>query len=124
MKNALRMALMNFSDYFPVQGELAKRIAEKVRRVEQAIKNLGEADKLSPRNWANYCDLGSAYMRRGFYKSSDEDFRQGSKYLTEVVSGLRPDYGFALYELGRLHRLKGDFDGALEYFRRSLDVPR
>lgn len=122
VRNARGMALMYFTDYLPIEGQEQKRTAEKLTKLERAIKELGEADKLSPRNWANYCDLGSAYMRKAFYRGSQEDFGRGAAYLLTVVSDLRPNYGFALYELGRLHRLKGDFDKALEYFARALDV--
>ena len=36
---------------------------------------------------------------------------------------LRPNYGFALYELGRLHRIWERWSEAIEYFDRSLAVP-
>src|SRR2546427_1647697 len=122
VRNARGMALMYLTDYFPNDGEEKSRVAEKINKLEKAIKELAEADKLSPRNWANYCDLGSAYMRRAFYRRSNEDFEKGSAYLLTVVSDLRPNYGFALYELGRLNRLKGDFERSLEYFARALEV--
>jgi tetratricopeptide (TPR) repeat protein len=44
-------------------------------------------------------------------------------HLTKVVEDLRPNYGFALYELGRTYRLRGEFAKAIGYFDRVLAIP-
>ncbi len=44
-------------------------------------------------------------------------------YLLRVVENLRPGYGFALYELGRLHRVWRKWNEAQDYQEGALDVP-
>jgi tetratricopeptide (TPR) repeat protein len=114
--NARGMALMYHTDGFGSKEEKAARLRE-------ALGELEAADKYSPQNWANYCDLGSAHMRLGYWLNDQSEFEQALKYLEEVVSDLRPDYGFALYEIGRVRRLKGEFGRAVEYFEKSKQIP-
>jgi tetratricopeptide (TPR) repeat protein len=56
-------------------------------------------------------------------QSAQESAKQAEHYLRRVIDKVKPNYGFALYELGRLHRIEGDFPGALEWFERSTAVP-
>ncbi len=56
-------------------------------------------------------------------QSAQESAEQSEYYLKRVIDKIRPGYGFALYELGRLHRINGDFAVALDWFERSMAVP-
>ena len=120
--NARGMSLMYMSDYF---GSSRDRVAY----VKLALYHLRLADAYSPRNWANYCDLGSAHMRLGHWLASEEgeadrQFNEALRYLNEVVKVLRPRYGFALYEIGRVYRLMGNFKEATSYLRQALGVDK
>lgn len=87
------------------------------------VQELELADRLSPSNWANYCDRASALMRLGYYGQSPEWFQKAIELLDIVVNRLRPGYGFAVYEMGRVHRLGGDFKRAAAAFDRVLAIP-
>jgi len=153
--NARGMSLMYYTDYF-------EELGKKLDMLDDALEYLMEADGYSPKNWANYCDIGSAHMRLMYWRiesyqeplprltrllsadrktqrllaeaerAADEyleekvrpHFRKSLDRLTEVVETLRPHYGFALYELGRLHRLAADFDRAIEYFDAALEIEK
>lgn len=115
MPNARGMALMYHSDYFGSRSE-------KIVQLRRALKELEEANRLSPQNWANYCDMGSVHMRLGHWMQSEDEFRTALRYLDDVVRDLRPNYGFALYEIGRAYRLMGWFSEALEYLNRSRTI--
>ncbi len=135
--NARGMSLMYYSDY---HGTLDERI----RYLHEALDWLEKANQDSPRNWANYCDLGSAHMRLGHWTSLLPDqpkrlwpwkrrssaqpasihFDKALSYLAEVIESLRPGYGFALYEIGRTYRLMGEFDKAMQFLDRSLAIAR
>lgn len=113
--NGHGMALMYYTDYF---GE----VQEKVSRLKLALKELNKADRYSPENWANYCDMGSVNMRLAHWLKSQERFQSALGYLREVVTRLRPNYGFALYEMGRTYRLMGRFKMAVRYFDKALAI--
>lgn len=114
--NARGMSLMYYTDYF----EDSKK---KIALLEEGLGELQKADKYSPRNWANYCDLGSTYMRLGHWRHSTPDFDKGLRYLSAVADELRPNYGFALYEIGRAYRLMGEFGKALTYLEQAQMIP-
>lgn len=114
--NALGMALMYYSDYV---GERAQKVSD----LGEAVAEFRQADRYSPNNWANCCDLGSAYMRLGHWNSDSQSFSAARDYLNNVVTRLRPNYGFALYELGRTSRLCGCFEEAIKYFEAALSIP-
>jgi len=120
--NARGMSLMYYTDYFCQKDEAVSRLSE-------ALGSLMDADKYSPNNWANYCDIGSAHMRLGYWldtnprpQEADGHFQEAHRRLEEVIESLRPGYGFALYEKGRVYRLMGDFDEAVIYFLKALEV--
>ena len=52
-----------------------------------------------------------------------EHFAAAEKRLKKVVDVLRPNYGFALYELGRNCRLVRKFDAARQWLERSGKIP-
>lgn len=113
-ENALGMALMYQSDYSE---------DHKQALLTKALEHFCNADAKSPRDWANYCDIGSAHMRLGKLTDSAESFAQAEHYLRTVVERLRPGYGFALYELGRNSRLAGRFKESLNWLKAAKDVP-
>ena len=113
--NARGMSLMYYTDYFENQEE-------KILKLEEALKNLRLADRHSPKNWANYCDLGSVHMRLGYWRGDESAFQMALQYLTEVVDSLRPKYGFALYEIARVFRLLGEFEKAINWFDAALQI--
>ena len=45
-------------------------------------------------------------------------------HMFPVYLGFRPEYGFALFEIGRIYRYMGVFKTATEYFERALRVKR
>ena len=63
-------------------------------------------------------------MRLAYWANNAAEFDVARKYLTAVVDDLRPEYGFALYEIGRSYRLEKRFEDALKYFERAMKVPR
>jgi tetratricopeptide (TPR) repeat protein len=98
--------------------------------LRKALGDFSAADRLSPKNWEIVCNLGSANMRLShLYQAENHPeqastcFRLAAQYLTDVIERLRPGYGFALYELGRLERIAGKRDIAVHWFMRALNVP-
>jgi tetratricopeptide (TPR) repeat protein len=120
--NARGMAYMYHTDYLPTPADTKYWSDERVRVLQNAIAELDEAERLSPRNWANYCDMASARMRLAFYQQSNALFAEARTLLTTVVERLRPDYGFAWYEIGRVLRLSGDFGTAAGHFERVIKM--
>jgi tetratricopeptide (TPR) repeat protein len=114
--NAVGMANMYFSDY---DG----KAAQKIEVLNSTIDQFTIAEEYRPKDWANYCDLASAHMRLGYWSSTQSHFDAAEKLLSSVVTSLRPDYGFAIYELGRNFRLQGDFRRAVSHFDRALSIP-
>ena len=114
--NALGMANMYFSDY---EG----KADQKIEVLKSTIDQFSLANEYRPKDWANYCDLASAHMRLGYWSSTLSHFKAAEKLLRSVITNLRPEYGFAIYELGRNFRLQGDFDKAIFHFDRALSIP-
>jgi len=122
IENASGMAHMYLFDY-PVPGK-----SDDETLLETALMALNAAEEKLPGDWANTSDLGSVHLRLGvLQKRENEDpnveFGQAEKYLNEVATKLRPGYGFAFHELGRLYRVWEKSDRAIEHFDRALAVP-
>lgn len=120
--NAHGMCTMYWTDY-NVEGVIEKRTV-----LEEAISYLEDADKYLPGDWANVCDIGSAHFRLGAVQRDSggdpaTEFQKALDLFQKVISDLRPDYGFALYEMGRIYRVWGRFKDAIEYFERSKKIP-
>lgn len=120
--NACGMAYMYRTDY-PVPGPQNTDAL-----LRESLKCLESAEEKLPSDWANTCDLGSVHLRLGVHqrentKVRDREFSQAKKLLEKVIKELRPEYGFALYELGILHRVWERWGTALEYFDRAAKVP-
>jgi tetratricopeptide (TPR) repeat protein len=113
--NALGMSEMYLSDYDE---------AERSKRLESALKHLLDAERTMPNDWANTCDLGSVHLRFGYANDDPAEFDEARRYLQHVLDELRPDYGFAFYEIGRTYRIQGQFKEALAWFERAEKVPK
>jgi tetratricopeptide (TPR) repeat protein len=124
--NTRAVQRMFYTDYF-ADGRL-----EKLREGEKALL---EADGLNPRNWSVYCNLGSTYMRLAHWSmerppearnvnEAEECFEKAIHYLDVVIAELLPNYGFALYEKGRVYRLWERFDEAEHWLRKAWEVEK
>jgi len=124
-ENANGMSNMYYTD------EVARDVSTRGSHLKVARGSLLMAEKHLPNDWANTCDLGSVEVRlavlsRDSQKPNAEietHFSAGRDYLLRVVNDLRPGYGFALYELGILHRVWKKWDEADYYQQEALKVP-
>jgi tetratricopeptide (TPR) repeat protein len=116
LHNAKGLACMYWSDFFG-------SVNEKIAWLKRALEEFRLADEDEPNDWAIHCDIGSTWMRLGYWEESDSSIARARMHLTKVVEDLRPNYGFALYELGRTYRLRGEFAKAIGYFDRVLAIP-
>jgi len=130
IENAVGLGYMFASDYYGSIVVQNGTVWHRPALVLEARKHFENADNASPKNWAILCNLGSIWMRTSYWSSHDnleensqESFERSKYFLERVVDKIRPNYGFALYELGRLHRINAKFAEALEWFKRSEDVP-
>jgi tetratricopeptide (TPR) repeat protein len=122
VENASGMANMYLFDY-PVPGK-----PDDQNLLDTALTALNAAEDKLPSDWANTSDLGSVHLRLGVLgKRGNDDprgeFEQAEKYLNDVVTKLRPGYGFAFHELGRLYRVWEKWDQAVAHFDRAMAVP-
>jgi tetratricopeptide (TPR) repeat protein len=120
--NARGMCNMYWTDY-NVKDADEKRLV-----LQEAIDYLRKADKYLPGDWANTCDIGSAHFRLGAVERESgndpgAEFQKALDFFQRVISDLRPDYGFALYEMGRIYRVWGRFEEAKEHFERAQKIP-
>ena len=120
IENAAGMALMYHTDYSDETRE------DKIEGLQRALAYLQKSDKIAPNDWANTCDLGSVHMRLGYHtedkNQKDNYFKMAIDYLNNVLNVLRPDYGFAWYELGRIFRMQGNFEDSMENFNKALSI--
>lgn len=116
--NAKGMALMYYADYLPQICRLAENRGRQrqAAAARTALSELTRAEKITPQDWANRCDLASANMRLGYFTGESRYFEVALKTLQDVIDRLRPGYGFAIYETGRVLRVMGEFEKAIERF--------
>ncbi|MEY2495102.1 MAG: hypothetical protein QOJ45_1594 [Verrucomicrobiota bacterium] len=114
--NAKGLAGMYWTDFFGT-------VADKIARLNGVLEELRLADEYCPNEWAIHCDIGSVWMRLGYWEESASSMARARMHLVRVVDDLRPTYGFALYELGRTYRLRGEFAEAIDYFDRAQAIP-
>lgn len=132
IENAVGLGYMLAADYCssiaPPEGSEIPRAT----LLREARERFERADTFSPDNWAILCNLGSVWMRFCYWISTrarkdkdtaHESAERSAHYLMRVIDKARPNYGFALYELGRLHRINGDFAVAEEWFGRAAAIP-
>jgi tetratricopeptide (TPR) repeat protein len=101
---------------------------EKRKLLHQAIEYLENADRFLRGDWANTCDIGSAHFRMGIANresgaNPDAEFQRALVLFKKVIEDLRPNYGFAFYEMGRIYRVWGHFDDAKASFKKSFEIP-
>jgi tetratricopeptide (TPR) repeat protein len=121
--NARGMCTMYWTDYN------VRELNKRSDLLQDAIRYLEEADTYLPGDWANTCDLGSAHFRlavviRESGGAPDSEFKKALDLFQEVIDDLRPNYGFAFYEMGRICRVWQRFDDAKAYFGKSLSIPQ
>jgi tetratricopeptide (TPR) repeat protein len=121
--NARGMAIMYRSDYVPAATEESSWREKRIQDLQEALQELEQAERTKARTWENYCDMASAKMRLAYYRNDSALFSEALTLLDTVVKRLRPGYGFALYEMGRVYRLSGEFDNAVSHFERALAIP-
>ena len=123
--NAKGMALMYCADYLPQMEEVSGDRGRKrqVAKIRAALRELTRAETIKPDDWANRCDLASANMRLGHFNAEPKRFDVAVEILRDVTERLRPGYGFAIYETGRVFRLKRAYGEAMEHFARAAAVP-
>lgn len=118
--NAKGMALMYYTDFIKESKDIIRS------KLEESLNNLRKSDEKYPEDWANTCDLGSNYWRLAIISRSDIEkkkyFEKAIELFNKVINKLRPNYGFALYELGNIYRTMGDFNKAILYYDQSLSV--
>ncbi|RNL53140.1 tetratricopeptide repeat protein [Pedobacter jejuensis] len=122
--NAEGIGLMFLDDLKldPLTGKNEKIKENLTSAVARFKKGMGYS---SP-NWALTCNRASANMRLGhLYKKegkpekSAEYFGKAIELLNEVINHQRPNYDFALYELGRIYRFQSDMEKAITLFERA-----
>ena len=103
--------------------------AQRETELDKALKDISEAQNISSNNWEILCNLGSVHMRVGDcarhmkeLDRSQKEFGMARILLLNVVDRVRPEYGFALWEIGRSYRLEGRFDEAISFFERAMKV--
>jgi tetratricopeptide (TPR) repeat protein len=119
--NALGMASMYYTD------RLASNAGEVKKYLHLALQHLTSAKEELSSDWANTCDLASVHFRffvAEFTADRDREFSKAKNLLELVLRELRPGYGFAYYELGRLLRCAAQFEDAIVAFNSSLAVDR
>lgn len=128
--NARGLAAMYRSDDFSDFNKGTRSYEEKMKDLEQAENYFKTALRYSPNNWAIYCNLGSTHMRRGYWMKQEQgkslpfsdEFDKARKSLLDVTERIKPNYGFALYEIGRTYRLQGEWSEAINRFEQALDI--
>jgi tetratricopeptide (TPR) repeat protein len=111
-------------------SDLEKEARKKIQNLREALNDFRDADKLSPDNWEILCNFASAHMRIGSARQigvhteeAQKELETAKHYLNDVLNRVRPNYGFAQYEMGRIERLEGHFTEALLCFNTAMKIP-
>ena len=113
--NALGRAEMYHTDFFGQREE-------KVEHLATALTHLQHAQRAYDNDWAFTGDLGSCHMRLGHWRRAVNEYELARRQLTIVLEKQRPEWGFALFEMGRVYRLEGNLSDALRYLKRAEQV--
>jgi tetratricopeptide (TPR) repeat protein len=111
-------------------SDLEKEPEKKIKNLRSALNDFHDANRRSPDNWEIICNFASAHMRwgdarriEGRTEEMQKDLATAKHYLNDVLDRVRPGYGFAQYEMGRVERLGGRFGEALQWFDKALKIP-
>jgi len=110
--------------------DLLENSPSKSRLLEDVKQDLTRAYQSFPDDYTYVCDLGSYYLRSGHSLRDGEssagraepEFERARLLFERVLKELRPNYGFALFELGRVFRLWGRQEQALNYLRAAMAI--
>jgi type IV pilus assembly protein PilF len=80
-----------------------------------ALKELLEAEKLTPHDPTVHYYLGIAYERKGFVDDAVKEFQK--------AIALKPDYSEAHNYLGTIYLARGNYDEAIASFSKALSNP-
>jgi type IV pilus assembly protein PilF len=80
-----------------------------------ALKELLEAEKLTPNDPTVHYYMGIAYERKGFIDEAGKEFQK--------AIALKPDYSEAHNFLGTIYLDRGNYDEAIASFNRALGNP-
>jgi len=84
-------------------------------RYNDALKELLEAEKLSPRDPNVHYYLGITYYRKGMIDNAADEFKK--------ALSLKPGYSEVQNYLGVIYLEKGQWDQAVQYFKDTLSNP-
>lgn len=121
--NAVGFAGSFWSDYLSLKA--------RIPILERSIAVFEKGLKLRPNHWATLSNLASAKMRLGYALRAVGRATEGEDLLNEALRyidlvltpNIRPNYPFALYERGRILRLLGRFEEAIESLSRLNGFP-
>jgi tetratricopeptide (TPR) repeat protein len=127
--NAKGISLMFLDDN--VRDNIKKEESKPyMQRLKKSIEYFDKAADYSPNNWALECNKASSRMRMGHLlvilgesEKAKKIFEEAISLLNNVISKLRPNYGFAIYELGRINRFQKNFTLAEKHFQVALAIP-
>ncbi len=121
--NAIGFAGSFWSDYLSPRA--------RIPILERSINVFEKGLELRPNHWATLSNLASAKMRLGYALHAIGQTTEGEHLLEEALQNIdrvlapdiRPNYAFALYERGRILRLLGRFDEAIESLSKLRSFP-
>jgi tetratricopeptide (TPR) repeat protein len=85
-----------------------------IGRVNDAIAQWKEAQRLQPELPQSYLQLGNAYQDKGQYEEAIAAFEQAIQ--------VNPRYGIAHYNLGHLYEKLGRIDEAMKQYKKTIEV--
>ncbi|RMA64305.1 tetratricopeptide repeat protein [Ulvibacter antarcticus] len=90
----------------------------------KSYRDFTRAEKYKPKKWANWSNMGSALWRRallyktyGKKKTANQLFEKSIETFNFLIKNIRLNYDFALYEMGKVYRMKEDTIQAKKYFK-------
>ena len=127
--NAKGISLMFIDDN--VRDNIKKEESKPyMERLKKSIEYFDKAAEYSPNNWALESNKASARMRIGHLwmilgesEKAKKIFGEAILLLENVISKLRPNYGFAIYELGRINRFRQNFALAEKFCQAAFAIP-
>lgn len=129
--NAMGLAFMYVSDTvrYPDKPQKGKSIPEKyLDELQKAREYFEIADKINPGHWAILSNFGSLDQRTTVLEYYYEKVEKWGQTLNRTIANfdkvlrIRPDYDFAYYEMGKVHRMTRRFKQAIKYFNQALEA--